>query len=358
MFWGPGRPFTVEEVDLEEPRPHEVLVRMVASGICGTDLHSVKGEFRRPTPMVLGHEGAGVVEAVGSTVEGLAPGDEVVLSWAPSCGECADCLRGRPAACTRLHAAIGAGTLVDGTTGITLRGETVYRGTVTGCIAEHVVVSSQVALPTGGGLPLHEAALLGCAALTGVGAVLFAARVASGSSVLVVGAGGVGQFVVQGARIAGAETVVVVDPVEARRRQALDLGATHALAPGELAGGLSEIAADGVDFGFDAVGDPATSETALAHTRSGGTTVIVGLPAVGARLDFDPAHFIRREKWLTGTMYGSEDPAVALPLLLDHVRAGRLRLADLVGPTFTLDDVNDAVEASLSGVPGRVLVTP
>ena len=358
MFWGPGRPFTVEEVDLEEPRPHEVLVRMVASGICGTDLHSVKGEFRRPTPMVLGHEGAGVVEAVGSTVEDLAPGDEVVLSWAPSCGECADCLRGRPAACTRLHAAIGAGTLVDGTTGISLGGETVYRGTVTGCIAEHVVVSSRVALPTGGGLPLHEAALLGCAALTGVGAVLFAARVASGSSVLVVGAGGVGQFVVQGARIAGAETVVVVDPVEARRRQALDLGATHALAPGELAGGLAEIAPKGVDYGFDAVGDPATSETALAHTRGGGTTVIVGLPAVGARLDLDPAHFIRREKWLTGTMYGSEDPAVALPLLLEHVRAGRLRLADLVGPTFTLDAVNDAVEASLSGVPGRVLVTP
>lgn len=358
MFWGPGRPFTVEEVDLAEPRPDEVLVRMVASGICGTDLHSVKGEFRRPTPMVLGHEGAGVVEAAGSKVQELAPGDEVVLSWAPSCGECADCRRGRPAACTRLHAAIGAGTLVDGTTGITLRGETVYRGTVTGCIAEHVVVSSRVALPTGGGLALHEAALLGCAALTGVGAVLFAARVASGSSVLVVGAGGVGQFVVQGARIAGAETVVVVDPVEARRRQALDLGATHALAPGELAGRLPEIAADGVDYGFDAVGDPATSEAALAHTRSGGTTVIVGLPAVGARLDLDPAHFIRREKWLTGTMYGSEDPAVALPLLLEHVRAGRLRLADLVGPAFTLDDVNDAVEASLSGVPGRVLVTP
>jgi S-(hydroxymethyl)glutathione dehydrogenase / alcohol dehydrogenase len=289
-------------------------------------------------------------------VVGLSPGDEVVLSWAPSCRECADCRRGRPAACTRLHAAIGAGTLVDGTTGITLRGETVYRGTATGCIAERVVVSERVALPTGGDLPLQHAALLGCAALTGVGAVLFAARVEAGASVLVVGAGGVGQFVVQGARIAGSEVIVAVDPVEGRRKQALTLGATHALVPEELEGGLATLLPDGADYGFDAVGDPATTERTLEHTRSGGTAVIVGLPAVGARLDLDPAQLIRREKWLTGTMYGSEDPAVALPILLDHVRSGALRLDPLVGPTFPLDEIDEAVEASLAGSPGRVLI--
>ena len=358
VFWGPGRPFTVEEVELAEPGPREVLVRIVATGVCGTDLHSVRGEFTRPTPMVLGHEGAGVVEAVGVDVEHLAPGDEVVLSWAPSCGECADCRRGRPAACTRLHAAIGAGTLVDGTTGISLGGETVYRGTATGCMAEHVVVSARVALPTGGGVPLDEAALLGCAALTGVGAVLFAARVEAGASVLVVGAGGVGQFVVQGARLAGAETIAVVDPVGGRREQALALGATHAFAPDWLEQGLAEVLPDGADHGFDAVGDPETTETALRHTRSGGATVIVGLPAAGARLDLDPAHFIRREKWLTGTMYGSEDPAVALPILLDHVRAGRLELRPLVGPQFGLDEIQDAIDASLRGAAGRVLLRP
>jgi S-(hydroxymethyl)glutathione dehydrogenase/alcohol dehydrogenase len=349
---------TVEEVDVAEPGPDDVVVGMAAVGICGTDLHSVKGEFRRPTPMVLGHEGAGVVEAVGDEVSGLAVGDEVVLSWAPACGECADCRRGRPAACLLLHRAIGAGTLVDGTTGLSLRGETVYRGTATGCLAERVVVSSRVALPTGSGVPLREAALLGCAALTGVGAVLFAAEVSAGSSVLVVGAGGVGQFAVQGARIAGASTIVVADPVEARREQALRLGATHAFGPDELAGQLQEVAPDGVDFGFDAVGDPETTEVALSGTRSGGRTVVVGLPAVGARLDLDPAHFVRREKWLTGTMYGSEDPAVALPVLLEHVRAGRLELAGLVGPEFSLDEINEAVEASLAGAPGRVLIRP
>jgi len=358
VFWGPGRPFTVEEIDLADPGPLDVVVRMAAVGICGTDLHNVKGEWSRPTPMVLGHEGAGVVEAVGDAVEGLAPGDEVVLSWAPSCGECADCRRGRPAACVPLHRAIGNGTLVDGATGMSLRGETLYRGTATGCLAERVVVSSRVALPIGEGVPLREAALLGCAALTGVGAALFAAGVTPSSSVLVVGAGGVGQFVVQGARIAGAETIVAVDPVEARREQALRLGATHALDPRELDGAMSEVAPDGVDYGFDAVGDPSTMETALRHTRSGGTTVIVGLPAAGARLDLDPAQFTRREKRLTGTMYGSEDPAVALPILLEHVRAGRLDLHGLVGPEHPLDSVNDAIEAALAGVPGRVLVTP
>ena len=358
LFRAVGEPFDVVELDLAEPGPEEVVVAMRAVGICGTDLHQVKGEFRRPTPMVLGHEGAGVVESVGSAVSGLAPGDEVVLSWAPSCGVCGDCRRGRPAACVPLHEAIAAGTLVDGTTGLSLAGETVYRGTATGALAERVVVAAKAALPTGGAVPLREAALLGCAALTGVGAVLFAARVAPGSSVLVLGAGGVGQFVVQGARIAGAAAIVCADPVEARRAQALELGATHALDPEELEVELRKLAPEGADYAFDAVGYPETSVAALALTRSGGTAVIVGLPPSGSRLDLDPAQLTRREKLLTGTMYGSEDPAVALPILLDHVRAGRLDLASLVGPTYPLDAVNEAVEASLAGSAGRVLVTP
>src|SRR5206468_436788 len=199
-----GRPLEVCEIELEEPGHDEVVVRIGAVGICGTDLHSVKGEWQRPTPMVLGHEGAGTVEAVGNGVSSLRPGDRVVLSWAPSCGECADCARGRPAACIELQRAIGSGTLVDGTTGLEADGETVYRGTATGALSELLTVDADVALPLGGHLPLQHAALLGCAALTGVGAVLFQARPEPGSVVLVVGAGGVGQFCGQGARIAGA----------------------------------------------------------------------------------------------------------------------------------------------------------
>jgi S-(hydroxymethyl)glutathione dehydrogenase/alcohol dehydrogenase len=302
--------------------------------------------------MVLGHEGAGVVEAVGEEVSDLRAGDRVVLSWAPSCGECVDCRRGRPAACVPLHRAIGAGTLVDGSTGISLDGETVYRGTATGALAEQLVVEEKVALPLGVDIPIEHAALLGCAALTGVGAVLFAARVAPGSSVLVVGAGGVGQFVVQGARIAGADEIVCVDPLKERLEQVRKLGATDTRHPDEL-----ELE-PGADYAFDCVGAPETSKFALRWTRSGGLCVIVGLPAAGARLDLDPAEFNRREKRLTGTMYGSEDPAVALPVLLEHVRTGRLDLAGMVGPTFSLAQINDAIEASLAGVPGRVLVTP
>ena len=358
LFHAVGEPLEVTEIDLAEPGPRDVVVRMAAVGICGTDLHQVKGEFRRPTPMVLGHEGSGVVDAIGSAVTGLRPGDEVVLSWAPSCGRCPDCLRGRPAACVPLHEAIGAGTLVDGTTGMSRDGATVYRGTATGCLAERVVVDQRVVLPTGGKVPLREAALLGCAALTGIGAALFAAGVTSGSSVVVLGAGGVGQFVVQGARIAGATTIVAVDPFDGRREQALQLGATHAVAPDGLDALLAAVAPVGADFGFDAVGDPATTARALGVTRAGGSCVLVGLPAAGARLDLEPGQFVRREKWLTGTMYGSEDPAVALPMLLDHVGAGRLELTSLLGPTFSLDEVNDAIAASLGGAPGRVLVLP
>lgn len=358
VFHGPGEPLAVREVELEEPRAGEVLVRMAACGICGTDLHSIRGEWTRPTPIVLGHEGAGVVEAVGAGVTSLAPGDEVVLSWAPGCGECADCRRGRPAACVPLHRAIAAGTLVDGTTRMTLDGAVLYRGTATGAMSELLVVSERVALPTGGGVPLEEAALLGCAALTGVGAVLFAARVPAGATVLVVGAGGVGQFCVQGARIAGAETIVCVDPLEARLELVRELGATHVARPEGLKALMRQLAPDGVDDAFDAVGDPETSALALRWTRSGGTCVVVGLPAAGARLDLDPAELTRREKWLTGTMYGSEDPAVALPILLEHVRAGRLKLRELVGPRFPLDRVNEAFAAALGGARGRVLVRP
>jgi S-(hydroxymethyl)glutathione dehydrogenase/alcohol dehydrogenase len=358
VFRGPGSPLEVREIDLDEPGPRDVLVRMAAVGICGTDLHSIRGEWNRPTPMVLGHEGAGVVEAVGAEVQAVRPGDEVVLSWAPACGDCADCRRGRPAACVNLHRAIGAGTLVDGTTGMSLDGEPLYRGTATGAMTERLVVTERAALPTGGGIPLEEAALLGCAALTGVGAVLFAARAESGGVALVVGAGGVGQFCVQGARIAGAATIVCVDPLAPRLALVQTLGATHVTAPEGLKELMAEIAPDGADHAFDAVGNPDTTALALRFTRSGGTCVIVGLPATGARLDLDPAEFNRREKFLTGTMYGSEDPAIALPLLLEHVRGGRLRLRELLGPTFPLERVNDAFEAALSGSPGRVLVIP
>ena len=259
LFRAVGEPLEVVELDLAEPGPDDVVVRMAAVGICGTDLHQVKGEWQRPTPMVLGHEGAGVVEHVGDAVDvGARRVTRSCSPGRPRAGSAPTAPAAGPAACVPLHRAIGNGTLVDGTTGMSLGGETVYRGTATGAWAEQVVVTSKVALPTGGAVPLRDAALLGCAALTGVGAVLFAARAEPGGVALVVGAGGVGQFVVQGARIAGAEAIVVVDPVEARREQALRLGATHAVASGRAQGG---------DGGDRARRAPTTASTRSASPR-------------------------------------------------------------------------------------------
>nr|MBA2383718.1 zinc-binding dehydrogenase [Actinomycetota bacterium] len=188
--------------------------------------------------------------------------------------------------------------------------------------------------------------------------VLNAARPETGFTTLVIGAGGVGQFLVQGARIAGAREILAVDPIEGRRAQALALGATRACAPDEVRDAVHDLDPEGVDYAFDAVGAPATTRLALRWTRGGGTAVIVGLPAAGEKLELDPLDFTNREKTLTGTIYGSEDPAVMLPRLLDLVAVGELELGSLVGPSFPLERADDAFRASLGGEPGRVLVTP
>lgn len=354
LFYSPERPVEVVELDLEEPGSGEVLVRMAAVGVCGSDLHVVRGEWKRPTPMVLGHEGAGIVEAVGNRVESVETGDAVVISWAPACGDCVACRNGRRQACERLRAAIAAGTLPDGTTKLSYRGEPVYRMTATGCMSTHTTLPAEAALPLGDEIPLEQAALLGCAALTGVGAIRNAARAQPGESVLVIGAGGVGQFVLQGARLAGAGAIVCVDPNKQRLGQARLLGATAVGEPEEIAALLP----DGADVSVDAVGSPETVALALARTRAGGRCVVVGMPASAARFDFDPLEFTNREKTLTGSVYGSADPAAALPGLVEDVRAGRLELASLVGPRYSLEQADEAFSAAMGGAVGRVVVVP
>jgi S-(hydroxymethyl)glutathione dehydrogenase/alcohol dehydrogenase len=356
VYFGQGRPVEVCDVEIGEPGPEEVVVKMAAVGICGTDLHQLRGEWTRPTPMVLGHEGSGVVEAVGDAVPADRLGTRVVISWADSCGQCADCNRGRPAACTALHRAIGAGTRCDGSSGVQLDGAPIYIGTATGAFAERLILHQRRALPLDDEIGLEEAALLGCAALTGVGAVQFVARDRPIGITVVIGLGGVGQFCVQAARLRDADIIIGADPVPTRRDRALTLGATHAVAPSELDALVGSLAPDGADLALDVVGSAEATRQALRLTRSGGVAVVVGLPAHGEQLTVDFAQFTRREKWLTGTMYGSEDPAVALPALMEHAKRGELDLT--VGPHFSLDAINAAIAASMAGAASRVLVFP
>jgi S-(hydroxymethyl)glutathione dehydrogenase/alcohol dehydrogenase len=308
--------------------------------------------------MVLGHEGAGVVELVGDQVTGLAPGDHVVLSWAAACGDCPACLRGRPAACPALRSAIGAGTALDGATLTARAGGPVYRMATVGALSERVLLPAAAAMRIPTDLAFEQAALLGCAALTGVGAVRNAAGVEAGATVAVIGAGAVGQFVVQGARLAGAQAIVAVDPLPARLDHARQLGATHTGAPSQLDELLAAAASGGADYAFDAVGSAETAQAALSATRPGGTSVLVGMPPSGTRLELDPLQLIVSDKTLLGSIYGSADPREALPDLVAQVGAGRLQLQPLVGATYTLDDVNDAIRASLEGAPGRAVVCP
>jgi Zn-dependent alcohol dehydrogenase len=357
LFFGSNRPLEVREVELEPPGPDDILVRMEAVGVCGSDLHVIRGEWARPTPMILGHEGAGVIEEVGADVDGIAPGDRVIVHWAPSCGKCAACRRGRPATCAQLRAAIGAGTLLDGTTRMTYRGEPVYRMTSIGAFAERIVVAANTVIPLPDRFRMEEAALIGCAALTGVGAVRNVAKVKPGDRALVVGAGGVGQFAIQALRIAGAEVIAVSDPSEPRRSQARELGATHTATPDELPA-LVEQLGDGFDVAIEAVGAAATVRAAMDSTRIGGLTALVGMAPTGTEVGFDAFTFTAQEKVLVGSMYGSADPAVTAAGALSDAAAGSLDLAGLLGPSYDLDHVNDGIEVALAGNSGRTTILP
>jgi S-(hydroxymethyl)glutathione dehydrogenase/alcohol dehydrogenase len=358
IFHSADRPLEVRDVELDGPRAGEVVVRMAAIGICGSDLHLLKGEWPSPVPIVPGHEGAGIVEAVGEGVESLAAGDPVVVSWASGCGSCPACRRHRPALCVPLRRAWSNGTLIDGTSRISSGGEEIFRALSVGALAEHVLVPAGAALRIPGEVSLAEASVLGCAALTGIGAVRNAAGVRAGDTALVIGAGGVGQFTIEGLRLAGASVIVAVDPAESRLERALAAGATHAVVPDDLKALVKAELPELFDHAFDVVGAPATQASAVRWTRDGGTVVFVGLPAAGAKLELDSWDLVTREKKLVGTIYGSADPAEMLPDLLATVKAGKLDLGELVGTTYPLDAVNEAVAESIGGAPRRVLVTP
>lgn len=334
-----GEPLVVEEVQLDPPREGEVLVGMAASGVCRSDWHTVQGIHPHPLPVILGHEGSAVVQEVGPGVDGLAPGDHVVLSWLPYCGACRRCVSGRPNLCERMER-FDAGMLADGTSRMRV-GDVPIHHNVPSSFAERAVVPANTAIAVDPGVPLDQVALLGCAVMTGVGAVLNTARVRPGQSVAVVGCGGVGLSAVQGARIAGASRVVAIDVVGSKLDLARDLGATDAVNARDTdpAAALE----GGVDVVIECLGHADTIELAATLTAPGGTTVLVGMAPPDARPGVPALDMTLGERTVAGCWYGSCVPPRDFPMLVDLVRTGLLRVDAMIGRTFPLDGINDAL---------------
>jgi S-(hydroxymethyl)glutathione dehydrogenase/alcohol dehydrogenase len=353
-----GRPLELEELELEPPRRDEVLVRLLASGICRSDLSLIDGKWPAPLPMVLGHEGAGVIEGVGEGVDPARIGEHVVLTFTPACGRCRFCLQGRVNLCTEAARCMDDGVLPDGTTRLSSGGERVHHLALVSSFATHAVVPANAAIPVPAELDPAVACLLGCGVMTGVVAVTRRANVRPGESVAVLACGGVGLAVVLGARLVSAHPIVAVDPVARKRDLALQLGATHVIDPEaeDPVAAIRAIVPDGVDHAFEAVGIPAVAEQAVAATRTGGTTVLIGQPALGASVSLPVYELTQFEHAVLGTHIGGATPALDIPALAALVTAGKLELAPLVTHRYRLEEIGEALETTRSGTAGRVVL--
>ncbi|MCQ9180939.1 Zn-dependent alcohol dehydrogenase [Streptomyces sp. IBSBF 2953] len=347
-----GAPLEITEIDLPEPGPGRVRVRLAAAGVCHSDLSLSDGTMRVPVPAVLGHEGAGTVVSVGEGVERLAPGDQVVLNWAPSCGACHACSLGEVWLCA--NALAGAAEVYARTT----HGTDLHPGLNVAAFAEETVVPAYCALPLPDGIPLTDAALLGCAVLTGYGAVHHSARVRSGETVAVFGVGGVGLATLQAARIAGASTIVAVDVSPEKEALARAAGATeYVVASDRTARDIRGLTGgQGVDVAVECVGRAVTVRTAWESTRRGGRTTVVGIGGKDQQVVFNALELFHWGRTLSGCVYGNSDPVKDLPVLADHVRSGRLDLSALVTERIGLADIPAAFDNMLAGKGGRALV--
>jgi S-(hydroxymethyl)glutathione dehydrogenase/alcohol dehydrogenase len=351
----PGEPFRVEELDLDPPRAGEVLVKLAACGVCHSDWHLATGDTKHPMPVVAGHEGAGIVEAVGDDVDNVRAGDHVVLSWAPNCGHCFYCQNGKPNLCDTYTAPIWAGTMLDGTTRLSRpRGgarEAVYSYCGTAAFATHSVVPRASCVVIRPDVPLGGACLVGCAVATGVGAAVQTAGVRAGESVVVFGCGGVGLSIVQGARLCGAGQIIVVDASPKKRFVPLHFGATGFLLNTDdvVSAVRHHTGGRGADHVFEAVGSPAVQETAFECVRPGGTLTLAGLAPMGSKTNFPGSVITRREVTIKGSYYGGVSPQRDFPMMLDLYARGLLNLDDMVSRRYSLEQINDAFADMLAG---------
>jgi S-(hydroxymethyl)glutathione dehydrogenase / alcohol dehydrogenase len=355
------QPLRVEEVELDGPGHGEVLVRVAAAGVCHSDYHFMNGDLPITLPCVLGHEGAGVVEEIGEGVSAVAAGDHVVMLFRAACGRCEFCQRGRPALCAMGGQLRNSGRLLDGTSRFHRAGVDLHHFLGVSCFAERTVVPEQGVVKIKPEVPLAVAALMGCAVMTGIGAVMNTAKVEPGSSVLVIGAGGVGLNAVIGSVLVGANRIIVADLLDSKLELATSFGATDVINAGEqdvvttvreLTGG------EGTDYAFEVIGNPKTMATAYQAVRRGGTAVAVGIPPFGSEMTINAGELVYQEKTLKGSYYGTAHPHADMPRLLDLYLAGRLPLDRLVSRSYPLEEVNQAYDALIAGEVARSVILP
>ncbi len=360
ILWEQGQPLSIEDAELAPPGAGEVLVEVKAAGVCHSDLHAINGDWPMKVPLVPGHEGAGIVREVAPDVTRVKVGDHVVLCWAPACGVCAPCREDTPLLCDRLEKATFRNKLPWGGTRLSARGQEIAPFLGTACFATHTIVPQEglVRVPTS--VPFPALAAVGCAVVTGVGAVVNAAKVPAGSTVVVIGAGGVGVNVVQGAVLAGASTIIAVDTQPAPLAVAKRLGATHTVQPtGKTSDAVKELTGGrGAQYVFDTVGNPATLTDAILSTRKGGTVVLTGLSRLDAQGGLRMYPFVMQEKRLIGSVYGSGNPVADIEQLVHYYQDGRLKLGELATRTYPLEGVNEALAALARGEGGRGVIQP
>ena len=361
VLLGLDQPLTFrDDVEVEAPRAGEIRIRVAACGVCRSDLSMQDGTMPVPMPTVLGHEASAVVTGIGEGVTGLQPGDHVVVSWVPQCGECFFCRRGQPQLCQTSDAVLLTGGLLDGTPRLRLDGAPLFQMCGTGTYSEETVIPASAAVKVPEDLPLDVAALLGCSVLTGIGAALNTAAITPGDTVAVIGCGGVGLNVIQGARIAGASTIVAVDLHPAKLATAEAFGAT-ALVDASTTDPVNAVrdltGQRGADVAFEALGIATTIQQTVDMTRRGGQAVLVGIPSLDVMLTLPVMlGLVLQERTVKGCWYGSSDIRRDIPHLVDLYRDGSLLLDQLVSRRIDLSEVNTAFDAMKAGEVARSLI--
>ncbi|WP_170328500.1 zinc-binding dehydrogenase [Ruegeria arenilitoris] len=357
VMYGVGEPLRVEELELAEPKAGEVRLRMGAAGVCHSDYHVMSGQSGHELPVVLGHEGAGTITAVGAGVEDIAVGDHVVLSWIPYCGKCFFCEHAQTHLCQAYKAPLWDGTMMDGTCRFSNAHGPVRHLSMLGCWADNVVVPQESCVPIDKAVPFEIAALLGCAVTTGVGAALNRAKVTRGDRVAVIGAGGVGLSIIMGANLAGAEQIIAIDASPAAEIKARELGATHFVdAKKDVGAEIRALTEHGADHVFEAVGKRMLQRAAIDYCRPGGQVTFVGMDANDATIDLPSTGITRSEINVTGSIFGSACTTRDFNAYGQHFLDGKLPIDQLIGRRYRLEEINNAIDDMLSGKPGRGVI--